>query len=645
MTRWTLDLETTTDHKTIRVGGLWTKGGPVHFFTSRLELEKVLRYVSHGDAIWTWNGSGFDCDILKKVWAVDLPSICLDKGVFLRDGFILAKMLYPDMLGGHSLDNFSKKYIPRYTSWKPDSPDWYNTASMMELTAYLGQDLEYTLQVVDGLNLDIARIGGKWAHGLKVEQRVREITNEQVDDMVKFNVTKAEDLWCEIDREMKTIESNLESWLPTLLVKKPKPPPKKQFKADGTLSAHMERYLNDFGFGQVLERGGRIVTVTDGKAILTLPLTDPLPQWEKVSLGSQTRLKEWLMEEGWKPTWWNTKKEHGKTVKTSPRLNHAQSKEPCPDLKRFGSHGEDISRWLMLRARRSLLANESFSTGLIPRAKAKGGFIASDADTIGTNTARWRHKGIVNIPRVSSAYGREFRELFCAREGMRWVGWDASSLEACIEAHYTYKFDKDYAMALVQGDSSKGTDVHSRNMKALGLPDRDMSKTFKYATTYGAQPPSLAEQLGVPVHQAERYFEDFWTENVGLRKLKDELYREWVKYDKKYIVGLDGRLIATRSEHSLINTKFQSGGAIVMKHAMLIAHKRIKEYAARENFEAYGLIRYHDEEQWETDGNDDQCSMIGQLGINSITQAGKFLKLNVPLTGEYKVGNNWAETH
>ena len=36
--------------------------------------------------------------------------------------------------------------------------------------------------------------------------------------------------------------------------------------------------------------------------------------------------------------------------------------------------------------------------------------------------------------------------------------------------------------------------------------------------------------------------------------------------------------------------------------------------------------------------------MIDTL-IQIIKEAGEILKLNCPIDGEYKIGNNWAETH
>jgi DNA polymerase-1 len=36
---------------------------------------------------------------------------------------------------------------------------------------------------------------------------------------------------------------------------------------------------------------------------------------------------------------------------------------------------------------------------------------------------------------------------------------------------------------------------------------------------------------------------------------------------------------------------------------------------------------------------------LGEIQCQSIRDAGKFFKLNCPMDGEYRIGNNWQETH
>jgi hypothetical protein len=654
------DLETTLDHETIRVGGLHyedpTLGACRHFFHDEAGLIAALNCVINTlGTEWhlaTWNGSGFDFDVMRNVWGFDIEDWMKSKGICHIDGMILSKMLTPDR-HSHSLDSYAKE-LSWYSPWKPDDISWYDTADMSDLMVYLNTDLKVTAQVVAGLQVTAGTVGGKWGHALKLEQKVRELVNRQRNIGVEFDVAYACQIAAAIDTEMETIEKRCNPMLPNLPVDKPKMPPKKQFKSDGYPSALLLKYLDNNGFDcPVRDTGTTWVAEnpTSHKRV-HLPLTQALPQYEKVTLSNQKKLKQWLMSQGWTPTWWNTKKvKCDKTgrmseVQTSPRLNHQMSKDPCPNLNKFGGLGKDISTWLMLRSRRSLLHNDTKTTGLIPRALLNHDILASDADTTGTPTARFRHKGIVNIPSVDAPWGSDFRRMFKARDNAVWVGWDASSLEAAIEAHYTYPFDPDYSKALVEGDSANGTDVHSLNQKMLGLPNRRMAKIFKYAVTYGAQAATVAKQLGVTKSVAQRYLDEFWEKSVGLSELKKELIREWKFYGSKRIVGLDGRLISTRSEHSLINAKFQSGGAILMKHAMLIAHHNIHKLVDGTDVLAEGLIRMHDEEQWEVINGDPSIhTRIGELGVESIEKAAKFLKLNVPVTGEYKIGLNWEETH
>lgn len=94
-----------------------------------------------------------------------------------------------------------------------------------------------------------------------------------------------------------------------------------------------------------------------------------------------------------------------------------------------------------------------------------------------------------------------------------------------------------------------------------------------------------------------------------------------------------------RHEHAILNTKLQGDGAILMKYAYIIAEQTILQAVPT----ARPLIRYHDEEQWECDPM--YADTVGRLGVQSIERAGKHFYLNVPITGEYKIGSNWADCH
>jgi DNA polymerase-1 len=76
-----------------------------------------------------------------------------------------------------------------------------------------------------------------------------------------------------------------------------------------------------------------------------------------------------------------------------------------------------------------------------------------------------------------------------------------------------------------------------------------------------------------------------------------------------------------------------------MKQALVNLHRIAT--ARKIDFKILGNI--HDEIQ--TQVREDQAEEFGKIAAYAMMKAGQDFKLNVPLAGEYKIGNNWAETH
>lgn len=626
---YVLDIETTMDHKTIRLVGLGSlKTGNLH---TSPDAESQMALIGEEDVgIWTWNGARFDKPVLEKIVGK------FHKNVKWYDAMHLAQM-YDHTDKKKSLDHWAKKL--GVGSKSEYSEIDYDNCPIEELRDYLRNDLKITLEVVRKL-MSASKFNDKVYKVLQLEHIVAELVQEQVNTGVRFDYEKALILESNLKQDMAMLEMLIEPNLPQWGLPKSKLhyPPKVQFKKNGDLSENIKKYVTKHG-GYVayshIERKWQVLS-QEGE-YFDLPLTEPLVTTEKLTCGKMAGIKDWLLSEGWTPTEWNYNKEG---TRTGPRLTAKESREPCPNLSKMGqSWVKDYADWLTARSRLNVLKSDK-GTGWINDARhdpvEDAYFLPSDADSMGANTGRFTHKGIANVPRVTSAYGREIRELFCARDGMVWVGWDASALEARVEAHYCHPFDPAYAEELVEGD------VHQRNLDLLPeLGDRDRAKTFKYAITYGAQPAKLAASLGFSKTQAQIIFDDFWENNRALRQVKKYTEMEWELNDKQYIIGLDGRPISTRSKHSLVNARFQSAGAIIMKYAMIIANKKIRQEF--DEWVAYGLIRYHDEEVWEC--LPELAERVAEIGEASVEAAGKYLKLNVPLKAEAKIGNSWAEVH
>ena len=67
------------------------------------------------------------------------------------------------------------------------------------------------------------------------------------------------------------------------------------------------------------------------------------------------------------------------------------------------------------------------------------------------------------------------------------------------------------------------------------------------------------------------------------------------------------------------------------------------DYAPQWNLTFKLLGSIHDEYQIEALEKD--AKKVGYLMVESIKAAGIALDLACPLDGEYKIGNNWSETH
>jgi DNA polymerase I-like protein with 3'-5' exonuclease and polymerase domains len=228
------------------------------------------------------------------------------------------------------------------------------------------------------------------------------------------------------------------------------------------------------------------------------------------------------------------------------------------------------------------------------------------------------------------------------------VGCDAKGLEARMEAHYCYGFEggKEYAHEIMDGD------IHSKNAVLFGLSpnlasvtdqQRDDAKAPKYAVTYGGQAPRLQELLGCSKGKSQEFFKNFWNGNTALKGFRDACVKIWKSRGGKnggYLIGLDGRKIRTRSEHSLVNCMFQSAGTIVVKTATCYL---FNQWVPKLKLDAHLVIHMHDEYNAIVHKKD--AEQYTELAVKAFVKAGEFWKLNVPTDGDAKVGNCWAEVH
>ena len=193
-------------------------------------------------------------------------------------------------------------------------------------------------------------------------------------------------------------------------------------------------------------------------------------------------------------------------------------------------------------------------------------------------------------------------------------------------AHYMK--DEGFTHGLLNGD------IHTANQMAAGLESRNQAKTFIYALLYGAGDAKLGTVVGGNAEDGGRLRQSFFDNLPAFKVLKDRVSRA---SKRGYLKGLDGRKLFVRSEHAALNTLLQGAGAIVMKKALVLLNDKMS------GMDAHFVANVHDE--WQIEVHASVSQRVGELGVEAIEQAGLDFNLRCGLTGEYNVGNNWADTH
>ena len=325
--------------------------------------------------------------------------------------------------------------------------------------------------------------------------------------------------------------------------------------------------------------------------------------------GSRKQIAERLMGLGWKP---RKHTEKGSVIVDEKVLQTVRIPQAKP-----------ILRYLLLQKRVAQV--KSWVENVSER-----GRVHCKVRTNGAITGRMTHSkpNLAQVPRVGSEYGEECRSVWTVEDGNVLLGADASGLELRMLAHFMD--DKNYTKEILEGD------IHTANMKAAGLTDRDQAKTFIYAFLYGAGPAKIGQIVGGGEREGKRLIDSFLKNTPALQKLKDKVSR---LAEKEWLPGLDGRRLIVRSQHAALNTLLQGAGAIVMKQALIMLNRKL----IHANMDARFVANVHDE--WQIETTEQDAETVGHFAVQSIRQAGIRLNLRCPLDGEFKVGLNWAATH
>lgn len=588
------------------------------------QIPEMLEYMDTIDVLKMHNGIGYDWPLLKKLYGYEYKGKKVDTLVMSR--LLNTKRIVPyhcpnKKIGPHSVEAWGY----RVGRGKPDHEDWSQFSE--EMLHRCSEDVEIQELIYKAL-LEEAR-GGNWRNAFLMSFELFENLQKQEEYGWLVDKQHMEQCIHQLTRWIERIDRVIYPNLPNILeIEETKKEGeynyiKKPFLKSGKYSESVCKWISNCDFGldnsPVVGCFSRI-------------------SFRKVDLNSGAETKYYLLSQGWEPKEWNLDDE-GK--RTSPKLN---KDDPFEGLE--SKIGRVVAKRVQCRQRRGIVE------GLCEIIRSDGR-IPSVVNTLAA-TGRATHRNIVNIPQAKSFYGKQMRQIFTSAKKKTLVGTDSDGCQ--IRMLCGRMNDPQYTAAVLNGNKDDGTDIHSVNMRAADLSNRDDAKTFFYGILFGAGDAKTGKIVKGDAARGRALKDKFFAGLPALKDLVDRLVAEWSKtarqkYNGKYnrmekfdgyITGLDGRPILVPSEHMVLVYLLQSDEAIMMTAAYNKANLELaKKY---EYGKQYGFVCwYHDEYTVECDV--DIAEDVKRICEESIVWAGEFFKISCPHAGHGKIGENWYDIH
>ncbi len=498
------------------------------------------------------------------------------------DTLVLSRLFNPVREGGHSLEAWGSSLGIE----KIEFEDF--TTYSEDMLSYCVQDVKVNTRIYQNLILTSKDFS---KDSMRLEHDVAPIIKTQEINGFCFDEVHASMLLAKLRERIGNIENEVKKvFKPRMLDVKLVTP---SMKKDGTLS----------------KRGLR---PNEYDTIIKTQNYEPFyrKELQEFNLGSRKQIGEYLIDFGWKPK------------KFTP------TGQPIVDeLTLFAidniPQAKLIAEYLLIQKRIAQI--DSWVEAMEEDGRVHGFVIPN-----GTITGRMTHRNpnMAQVPSIHSPYGQECRACWTVEKGYKLLGVDASQLELRLLSHYMN--DEDYIKNVTTGD------IHETNRKLAGLNTRDEAKTFIYAFIYGAGDKKIGSVVGGNSKDGERLRISFLNNIPALKKLRTSVSRA---ASKGWIKGLDGRKLFIRTQHGALNTLLQGAGAIFMKKALILLDK----WANCNNLDYKFVANIHDE--WQIEVKEEQAEFLGEMAVKSMIEAGKLLNLRCAMTGEYKIGDNWSETH
>ena len=497
------------------IGAQNVKAKLVHTTTSKEKMRKLFSNERH--TFICHNGKRFDKPVIERLLGIKMEARLID--TLFTSWYLEPKRHL------HGLDSYGKEAGIE----KPLVTDW------------TGQPIEVYLHRVEE---DVKINMYVWKKHLAMLMDLYDNDTEQVDRMIDYlmlhadiaveqekhgwrlDVPRCERVLAQLRADEIQIHDDLRVAMPTVPVYAVRSPPANPFKMDATLSVAGENWKrltkeNNLPFTY---RGTIKVHTSD----------------KPCNPGSVDQQKKWLFSYGWRPTTFKyvRDKKTGETKKI-PQIRVKTDEGPvlCPSILRMLDNQPKFKLLQMLGV---ITHRISVLNGFM-QCVDENGYVQAQMQGL-TNTLRWKHKVVLNLPGIDKPYGEDIRGCLIAPEGYELCGSDQMALEDRTKQHFIWPHDPDYVrkmmapgycphcdIAVLAGFMTKEEERRYQTGEFIDAQDkkqikakRKKAKPVNYGGVYGQKPLGLSRETGMPLAKAQGLYNVYWERNWSVNVIADE---------------------------------------------------------------------------------------------------------------------------
>ena len=524
-------------------------------FYAITDYDQMRNFLMDQKVIVGHNIIQFDVPVFKKILGIEPIAEQIDS-------LALSWTLFPER-EKHGLEYWGDDLgiaKPKIENWNDLTPEEYihrcSEDVKINLALFEGEIMNYLIQ----LYKDDPRRSGEYVRYLMFKMHCAQ---EQVELRWKLDYGQAQQNLSIIEEKYEEKRLKLIKVMPLKNVMGKKERPKVMNKKDGSLSSHGEKWFQFLRDQNLPEH-----TVGPVKYITGTEPGNP---------NSPQQLKDWLFSLGWIPDEIKYEREEDGSLREIPQISKdGELTDSVKNLIEANPGLENLDEYYILKHRKGLLEGfvEDASPDNYLEARIKGF----------TNTLRFQHSMIVNLPTIPKPYWEMVRECLIAPEGYELCGSDMSSLEDNTKRHYMFFFDPEYVkeqttyafdahcdIAILSGAMSRDEECFHKMMKApedgldanrifndyvlrnysqtermkgsvthmninelLSLdeagkkavmkklkPIRLKSKKVNFAGVYGAGPKKISLTAGISFGEAKTLHTTYWIRNKAVKLVAD----------------------------------------------------------------------------------------------------------------------------